>query len=83
MRSYWSNAYGPRPVDLGLKLLALEQAIAVEGAMCSHYQTLKDAERLLERLGAPNKPTGGKHDRSQVCSSYVQGTSYRVIPCTW
>lgn len=30
--------------------------------MCSHYQTLKDAELLLKRFGAPNKPTGTKYD---------------------
>lgn len=24
--------------------------------MCSHYQTLKDAELLLKKFGAPNKP---------------------------
>lgn len=30
--------------------------------MCSHYQTLKDAELLLERFGAPNKPAGGVYD---------------------
>lgn len=30
--------------------------------MCSHYQTLKDAELLLERFGAPNKPAGGDYD---------------------
>ncbi len=51
--------------------------------MCSHYQTLKDAEPLLKKFGAPNKPAGGKHDRSQAYSSYVLGTSHRVIPCTW
>ncbi|WP_241049227.1 hypothetical protein [Achromobacter xylosoxidans] len=28
--------------------------------MCSHYQTLKDAELLLKKFGAPNKPAGGK-----------------------
>ena len=30
--------------------------------MCSHYQTLKDAELLLKKFGAPNKPAGGKYD---------------------
>lgn len=30
--------------------------------MCSHYQTLKDAELLLKKFGAPNKPTGGSYD---------------------
>lgn len=31
--------------------------------MCSHYQTLKDAELLLKKFGAPNKPAGGGHRR--------------------
>ncbi|MNU43068.1 hypothetical protein D3C71_318440 [compost metagenome] len=30
--------------------------------MCSHYQTLKDAELLLKKFGAPNKPPAGKYD---------------------
>ena len=30
--------------------------------MCSHYQTLKDAELLLKKFGAPNKPAGGKYE---------------------
>lgn len=30
--------------------------------MSSHYQTLKDAELLLKKFGAPNKPAGGKYD---------------------
>ncbi len=30
--------------------------------MCSHYQTLKDAELLLKKFGAPNKPAGDKCD---------------------
>ncbi|MFY4259590.1 hypothetical protein ACOTCG_18510 [Achromobacter xylosoxidans] len=30
--------------------------------MCSHYQTLKDAELLLKKFGAPNKPAGGEYD---------------------
>ncbi len=30
--------------------------------MCSHYQTLKDAELLLKRFGAPNRHLGGKYD---------------------
>jgi len=30
--------------------------------MCSHYQTLKDAELLLKKFGAPNKPAGAKYD---------------------
>lgn len=30
--------------------------------MCSHYQTLKDAELLLKKFGATNKPAGGDYD---------------------
>ncbi len=30
--------------------------------MCSHYQTLKDAELLLKKFGAPNRPPGGSYD---------------------
>lgn len=30
--------------------------------MCSHYQTLKDAELLLKKFGAPNKPAGAKYE---------------------
>lgn len=30
--------------------------------MCSHYQALKDAELLLKKFGAPNKPAGAKYD---------------------
>ncbi|WP_241132042.1 SOS response-associated peptidase [Achromobacter xylosoxidans] len=30
--------------------------------MCSHYQTLRDAELLLKKSAAPNKPVGGKYD---------------------
>lgn len=30
--------------------------------MCSHYQTLKDAELLLKKFGAPSKPAGAKYD---------------------
>lgn len=30
--------------------------------MCSHYQTLKDAELLLKKFGAPNKPASDKYD---------------------
>jgi putative SOS response-associated peptidase YedK len=31
--------------------------------MCSHYQTLKDAELLLKKFGAPTKPSAvGKYD---------------------
>lgn len=30
--------------------------------MCSHYQTLKDAELPLKKFGAPDKPAGGKYD---------------------
>lgn len=30
--------------------------------MCSHYQTLKDAELLLKKFGAANKPTGWRYD---------------------
>lgn len=33
--------------------------------MCSHYQTLKDAELLLKKFGAPNKPAVGKYDMWQ------------------
>lgn len=37
------------------------QVLSAAG-MCSHYQTLKDAELLLKKFGAPNKPAGGKYD---------------------
>ena len=31
--------------------------------MCSHYQTLKDAEYLLKKFGVPEKPKAmGKYD---------------------
>jgi len=30
--------------------------------MCSHYQTLKDAELLLKKFGVPQKPPTGKYD---------------------
>lgn len=30
--------------------------------MCSHYQTLKDAELLLKKFGVSSRPNGGKHD---------------------
>ncbi|WYX07937.1 hypothetical protein WJ973_25540 [Achromobacter xylosoxidans] len=30
--------------------------------MCNRYQTLKDAELLLKKFGAPNKPADGKYD---------------------
>lgn len=30
--------------------------------MCSHYQTLKDAELVLKKFGAPNKPAGAKYE---------------------
>ncbi|MFY3681806.1 hypothetical protein ACOTD7_19355 [Achromobacter xylosoxidans] len=30
--------------------------------MCSHYQTLKDAELLLKKFGAPNRPGGSKYN---------------------
>ncbi|WP_241130678.1 SOS response-associated peptidase [Achromobacter xylosoxidans] len=30
--------------------------------MCSHYQTLKDAELLLKKFGAPNKPASREYD---------------------
>lgn len=30
--------------------------------MCSHYQTLKDAELLLKKFGAHHKPAGGEYD---------------------
>ncbi|MDG9966921.1 hypothetical protein N7638_02645 [Achromobacter mucicolens] len=35
--------------------------------MCSHYQTLKDAELLLKKFGAPNKPAGGKYEMWPRC----------------
>ncbi|MFH7106439.1 hypothetical protein ACFWXM_01175 [Achromobacter xylosoxidans] len=35
--------------------------------MSSYYQTLKDAELLLKKFGAPNKPAGGKYD---MCPRY-------------
>ena len=34
-----------------------------EGSMCSHYQTLKDAELLLNKFGVREKPAAiGKYD---------------------
>ncbi|MNK83456.1 hypothetical protein D3C87_1032710 [compost metagenome] len=30
--------------------------------MCSHYQTLKDAELLLKKFGVPQKPAVEKYD---------------------
>lgn len=30
--------------------------------MCSHYQALKDAELLLKKFGAPNKPARAQYE---------------------
>ncbi|WP_459668831.1 hypothetical protein [Achromobacter xylosoxidans] len=38
--------------------------------MCSHYQTLKDAELLLKKFGAPNRPGGSKYNMYRDAGGY-------------
>ena len=50
--------------------------------MCSHYQTLKDAELLLKKFGVPNKPAGGEYDmcRAAMATRFTRaGEEKRMI----
>lgn len=50
--------------------------------MCSHYQTLKDAELLLKKFGAPNKPAGGKYDMWPRYPGDSSGARSSMTPAT-
>lgn len=48
--------------------------------MCSHYQTLKDAELLLKKFGAPNKPAR-RSGWSSSCPRGLRRLAHRAGGC--
>lgn len=52
----------PYPYFYPYSYMLAHGLIAGGNPMCSHYQTLKDAELLLKKFGAPNRPGGSKYN---------------------
>lgn len=59
-----------RPYPYPYSYMLAHGLIAGGNPMCSHYQPLKDAELLLKKFGAPNRPGGSKYNMCRAAGCY-------------